>query len=157
MITTTREKNCRNLYHLWPCSVYIWLLNGRIFYIEESAITVPATAVGNNATLSELTLVDGNGAPVTLLGLLTSSTRVDLRFGIDAAGELLISSKQNGQIWRLASLNANATSTPTATHTPTTTLTPDPLVTATPTITPVPTATVVPSLPYHLYLPYLKR
>jgi hypothetical protein len=127
------------------------IVNGRIFYSDESAMTEQAMGVGHNAPVRELKLVDGSGAEVTLLGLLAPSTRVDLRFGIDAGGELYVSSKQNGQIWQLVPIatSATATPTPTATGRPTAverstgTMTPTPTVSGDVTATP-PTPDVTP-------------
>lgn len=119
------------------------IVKGRIFYIEESAITPQAAAVGNNAQVYELKLVDSSNKPVTLLNLVAPSTRVDLRFGLAADGEIFVSSKQNGQIWQLVAASATVTptpsSTPTPSPTPSTTLPAELTVTSTATVTPSPT------------------
>lgn len=70
------------------------VVNGRVFHVPADSLQL-----GQRTIIKELTLTR-NGNDVTLLGLLSSS-RADLRFGIDAQNELYILSKQNAKIWRL--------------------------------------------------------
>jgi hypothetical protein len=69
------------------------LRNGRIFHIPVSDLLS-----GQQATIRELTLLRG-GREVTMQALVNSASgRVDLRFGQDQAGEVYITSKQDGWI-----------------------------------------------------------
>lgn len=135
------------------------IVNGRLFYVNESALTPAAATPGQQAPIAELKLLNPQGNPTTLLQLVAPGNRVDLRFGVDAAGELFVSTKQTGQVWRLARVGGNATATPTptpapgtATSTPTTTITPSeatttatPASTVTGSVTPLPPTTGTPS------------
>jgi glucose/arabinose dehydrogenase len=69
---------------------------GRIFHVPADELVL-----GQQATIKELTLVRG-GQETTLRGLLQSSNgRVDLRFGQDQAGEVFITTKQDGWIRKI--------------------------------------------------------
>lgn len=70
------------------------VVKGRVFHIPADSLQL-----GQRTIIKELTLTR-NGNEVTLLGLLSSS-RADLRFGIDTQNELYVLSKQNAKIWRL--------------------------------------------------------
>ncbi len=72
------------------------LRTGRIFHVAEENL-LP----GQQAAIHELTLLR-NGVPVTLLELLGNDTRADLRFGLDEAGELYLSTKRDGFLRTLA-------------------------------------------------------
>jgi hypothetical protein len=83
------------------------IVRGRIFYADAEALLaaedgVPATT----AQVQELFLLRA-GTPVTLLGLIRTATgrpgiaRTDLRFGVDASGELYVTTKQDGFVRRL--------------------------------------------------------
>ncbi|MFL6089051.1 MAG: PQQ-dependent sugar dehydrogenase [Aeromicrobium sp.] len=78
-------------------------VNGRMFHIDADQMQ----RGGALAPVHELTLVEG-GKDVTMReiasdpGVLTAGKpRVDLRFGMDRAGELYVLSKSNGTIWRV--------------------------------------------------------
>jgi hypothetical protein len=72
-------------------------VDGRIFYTETSEMR---RVSGKLATLYQLSIVDKNGNRVTMADL-AGSTRVDLRFGTNNAGDLFILSKANGRIWKV--------------------------------------------------------
>lgn len=72
------------------------LVNGRIFYTETDDMI---RGTGSLAPLHELYVYSG-GNRVTM-AQLAGSARVDLRFGIDAQGELYLLSKANGKVWRI--------------------------------------------------------
>ena len=72
------------------------IVNGRIFYFD------PADATGGVAPLSELALYL-DGVATTMLTLEGLRGRVDLRMGVDAAGELYLLTKQDGDIYRILS------------------------------------------------------
>ena len=69
--------------------------NGRLYYIDLAEVRP-----GRIATIREWKIaLNGN---VTTTAELCGSTRVDLRFGKDARGNVYFFSKQDGKIWRLA-------------------------------------------------------
>jgi glucose/arabinose dehydrogenase len=72
------------------------IVNGRIFYFD------PADATSGVAPLRELALYL-DGVATTMLTLEGLRGRVDLRMGVDAAGELYLLTKQNGDIYRVLS------------------------------------------------------
>ena len=87
-------------------------VTGRIFYTELADMRR-----GNDhlAAIRELTLFDQAGKQITLEQVagdedveLAGHRKVDLRFGIDAKGELYVLSKANGKIWRLTASRKNA-------------------------------------------------
>ncbi|MBV9313029.1 MAG: PQQ-dependent sugar dehydrogenase [Pseudonocardia sp.] len=80
-------------------------VTGRIFYTDPADMRR-----GNDhlATIYELTLFDQQGKPIALEDVvgnpdvvLAGHRKVDLRFGMDARGELYVLSKANGEIWRV--------------------------------------------------------
>ncbi|MET7620150.1 PQQ-dependent sugar dehydrogenase [Streptomyces sp. NPDC005408] len=73
------------------------LVDGRILYSEASAMR---RGSGQLATTYQLMLFDRTGKRVTMPEL-AGDTRVDLRFGRDARGELYLLSKANGKIWKV--------------------------------------------------------
>ncbi|HYQ73161.1 MAG TPA: PQQ-dependent sugar dehydrogenase [Gammaproteobacteria bacterium] len=73
------------------------IVRGRIFLVDAGALVS-----GTQASIDELTLLDQNGDQTTLLDI-TPGSRVDLRFGVDAAGEIYVMSKRDGVIRRLVS------------------------------------------------------
>lgn len=75
------------------------IVSGRVFYIDADAIEE-----GELAEVKELQLLR-NGEPRTLLSLVGQS-RTDLRFGTDEAGELYLTTKGDGKIRRVRSVNA---------------------------------------------------
>jgi hypothetical protein len=83
------------------------IVNGRLFYAEANALAAADDDdPGTTAQIYQLGLLR-DGVPVTLLELVRMATgrpgvsRTDLRLGVDAAGELYVTSKQDGFIRRL--------------------------------------------------------
>ncbi|MFO1067901.1 MAG: PQQ-dependent sugar dehydrogenase [Geminicoccaceae bacterium] len=72
------------------------LVNGRIFHVPLASLVQ-----GQQTPLLELTLTR-NGAPVTLQTLVGVNSRVDLRFGHGADGEVYILTKQDGVVRKMA-------------------------------------------------------
>lgn len=54
------------------------------------------------AEIFEPILLDGDGNQTTMKELSGNAPRVDLRFGLDADGEIYVLSKANGKIWKIA-------------------------------------------------------
>lgn len=74
------------------------IVNGRVFYTDLDG---PQSADGTTevfAAALAFERADGSFAPSTFLNEAGYSNRVDLRFGIDAAGELYLLSKGDGQV-----------------------------------------------------------
>jgi glucose/arabinose dehydrogenase len=69
---------------------------GRIFYAD----TREMHAGGKLAKIYELALFTDKDQPVTIQQLAGKS-RIDLRFGVDADGEIYLLSKANGKIWKI--------------------------------------------------------
>ena len=67
------------------------IVNGRIFHVAVADLEL-----GRQAPVQELTLLR-EGAPITLLDLV-DAPRADLRFGQDEAGEIYVTTKQDGMI-----------------------------------------------------------
>jgi hypothetical protein len=83
------------------------VVNGRIFYADaDELLDVDDDDASTTAQIHELGLLL-NGQPVTLLQQVRLATgnltlgRTDLRFGVDAGGELYVTTKQDGFIRRL--------------------------------------------------------
>ena len=74
------------------------IVNGRIFYFDPD----DTSGAGGVATLRELALYL-DGVATTMLTLEGQRGRVDLRMGVDAAGELYLLTKQDGDIYRILS------------------------------------------------------
>ncbi|KAB1071361.1 T9SS type A sorting domain-containing protein [Tamlana haliotis] len=72
------------------------VVKGRIFYTEESDMISGQSF----AEIKEFIIYDENLNQTSFLNLADYS-RADLRFGMDANGELYALSKQNGKIWRI--------------------------------------------------------
>ncbi|MFO1039004.1 MAG: PQQ-dependent sugar dehydrogenase [Geminicoccaceae bacterium] len=72
------------------------IVNGRVFHVPVSSLQPGALA-----EIKELTLTVG-GAATTMRKLVGTTKRVDLRLGQDEAGEIYLSSKQDGVIRKLA-------------------------------------------------------
>ena len=72
--------------------VFGGIVSGKVFYVDVAEI-----AQGKQATIHSLALETG-GEATDLRSLV--GERVDLRFGLDAAGELVLMSKANGQLWK---------------------------------------------------------
>ena len=86
----------RDLPYLYGKYIFGDIVNGRVFHID-----VERLAAHGQTAIGELTLYY-NGVPATLLDIVANNKRADLRFGIDAAGEILIMTQQDGVIRRLA-------------------------------------------------------
>jgi glucose/arabinose dehydrogenase len=71
------------------------LVNGRIFSVDADSL-----ANGSPAEIDELTLFY-EGEERTLLEILGNDFRADLRFGMDAEGELYVLTKRDGMVRRL--------------------------------------------------------
>ena len=72
------------------------IVNGQIFYSHESKMI----AGDRPSTIHELTLKNESGEVLSMRDFVGNS-RVDLRLGQDAEGELYLLSKTNGKIWRV--------------------------------------------------------
>jgi hypothetical protein len=86
-----------------PFGLYIFgdLISGRIYSVPEAALIL-----GQQGEIKEL-LLTVNGQPATLLEILAveeNEIRVDMRFGQNDEGEVFVTSKQNGKIYKLADL-----------------------------------------------------
>lgn len=74
------------------------LTDGRLFHFTLG----DTSGVGGTAVLREL-LLSLDGLPTTMLALEGDRGRVDLRLGLDAAGEIYLLTKGDGDIYRLVS------------------------------------------------------
>ncbi|MPZ97138.1 MAG: hypothetical protein GEU96_20050, partial [Propionibacteriales bacterium] len=83
------------------------IVTGRIYYTEVRDMKRGEP----RARIHEPRLLDVQGNQVTMQQLAGSS-RVDLRFGTDAEGELFVLSKANGKIWRITDATAPASCDP---------------------------------------------
>jgi glucose/arabinose dehydrogenase len=72
------------------------LVDGRIFYTNASEMR----RGGELATIHQMKILDEAGRLITAQDLV-GDTRVDLRFGADAEGELYLLAKANGKIWKV--------------------------------------------------------
>ncbi|MDO3695696.1 PQQ-dependent sugar dehydrogenase [Wenyingzhuangia sp. chi5] len=72
------------------------IVKGRIFFTEESEMIIgqPFTEI------NEFSIYTTNGVKTNMLNL-ADSNRADIRFGLDAQGEIYVLSKQNGKIWKI--------------------------------------------------------
>ncbi len=82
------------------------IVKGHLFYTKIDDIQL-----GQQAPIHKLTLLDGNGNPTTFNSMIGAS-RGDLRFGLDAAGEIYIMSKQDGVVRKLYSDEAPSNESP---------------------------------------------
>ncbi|WP_113704140.1 PQQ-dependent sugar dehydrogenase [Nonomuraea lactucae] len=73
------------------------IVDGQVFFTRAALMRRELPA---RATIFKPKLVDGSGRPVTMAEL-AGHARVDLRFGVDGAGELYVLSKANGRIWKV--------------------------------------------------------
>ncbi|WP_026361358.1 PQQ-dependent sugar dehydrogenase [Amycolatopsis nigrescens] len=76
--------------------VFADLVNGRVFYTEAAEMRRGRPM----AAVHELMIYDKSGNRVTTAEL-AGDARVDLRFGVDARGELYALSKANGKVWKV--------------------------------------------------------
>jgi hypothetical protein len=72
------------------------LVDGRVFYTNEADMVRGR----GRAPLYQLRIFNSSGTETTMAAL-AGDTRVDLRFGLDQAGELYVLSKANGRIWKV--------------------------------------------------------
>jgi len=85
------------------------LNTGKIYFADVNDL-----ALGAQATIQQLILYSG-GLQKTLLQILGgSATRTDLRFGLDADGEIYLTTKFDGKVRRLVSRTQDPTWTPPA-------------------------------------------
>lgn len=79
------------------------LVQGWVFYTNESQMV----RGGPLATLYRLGLFNSNNQPVTI-EQLAGDDRIDLRFGLDSAGDLYLMAKANGKIWKVTGVRGSA-------------------------------------------------
>ncbi|MFI1727948.1 PQQ-dependent sugar dehydrogenase [Streptomyces acidicola] len=87
----------RDLPELRGTYIFGDLVDGRLLFADTKDMRRGSKEL---AQLYELMLYDGSGKRVTMRDLAGDS-RVDLRFGRDADGELYLLSKANGKIWKV--------------------------------------------------------
>jgi len=83
------------------------LVQGWVFYTNENQMARGGTTAAQLAPLYQLSLYTPAGSLVTMK-TLAGSDRVDLRFGIDRAGDLYLLSKANGKIWKVTGVRGIA-------------------------------------------------
>ncbi len=79
------------------------IVRGHIYYTNVDEMR----RGGPLAPIRELRIFNTSGTRVTMQNLAGKS-RVDLRFGIDNAGELYVLAKANGRIWKVTGTNGSA-------------------------------------------------
>lgn len=79
------------------------IVSGQVRYAEASLLD---RGTGDQPAFSNFDIVGPDGSPTTLRTLVGQS-RVDLRFGQDADGELYLLSKATGHIWRVADVTGD--------------------------------------------------
>jgi hypothetical protein len=79
------------------------LVQGWVFYTNEAQMV----RGGALAPLFRLNLFNALNQPVTM-PTLAGDDRVDLRFGLDRAGELYLMAKANGKLWRVTGVRGTA-------------------------------------------------
>jgi glucose/arabinose dehydrogenase len=72
------------------------LVDGRVFYTNETDMVRGHRL----ATLYQLRILTAAGNQ-TSMAALAGDTRVDMRLGVDRAGELYVLSKANGRVWKV--------------------------------------------------------
>jgi hypothetical protein len=82
------------------------IVDGRVFYTDETEM-VRGRGL---APLYQLRILTAAGVQ-TSLAALAGDSRVDLRLGVDRAGELYVLSKANGRIWKVTGAARPATRT----------------------------------------------
>lgn len=80
------------------------LVQGWVFYTNEAQMVRGGSAL---APLYQLKIYNAAGSLVTMQ-TLAGDSRVDLRFGLDSAGELYVLSKANGKIWKVTATRGTA-------------------------------------------------
>ncbi|MDR6175295.1 hypothetical protein QE364_002934 [Nocardioides zeae] len=73
------------------------IVDGRVYWAEAAQMR---QETGRDARLHEMQVFDTAGNRLRMTDL-AGDTRVDLRFGTDAAGELYLLAKANGKIWKV--------------------------------------------------------
>ncbi|MFB7110760.1 PQQ-dependent sugar dehydrogenase [Streptomyces sp. NPDC056291] len=86
----------RTVPELYGKYVFGDIVDGRVFYTNEREMRRGE----ERAPIHQLMVFDKTGKRVTMAEL-TGDTRVDLRFGTDAQGELYLIAKANGTIWKV--------------------------------------------------------
>lgn len=76
--------------------VFADVVDGRVMYTERREMR----RGGGLATIHELAIFDESGREITM-PMAVGDTRVDLRLGRDAEGELYLLSKANGKVWKV--------------------------------------------------------
>ncbi|NUT37541.1 MAG: glucose dehydrogenase [Hamadaea sp.] len=83
------------------------IVQGWIFATVESQMVRGGTTAAQLAPLYRLGLFTPQGTPVTMQ-TLAGDDRVDLRFGMDRAGDLYLMAKANGTIWKVTGVRGTA-------------------------------------------------
>jgi hypothetical protein len=73
-------------------------VDGKLFYTETSEMS--RVSNGQRAVIHSLSILDKSGKVVTMQDLV-GDNRVDLKFGTDNAGDIFLTSKANGKIWKV--------------------------------------------------------
>jgi hypothetical protein len=79
------------------------LVDGRVFYTNASEMQRGAAL----ARIYQLQIFNASGTRVTMQSL-AGDDRVDMRFGIDRAGEVYVMAKANGRIWKVTGTRGTA-------------------------------------------------
>ncbi len=75
------------------------IVRGRISYANAAEMSED----GQYAPIKRATLLDANGTPQMFDHFSQNPNRADLRFGMDAEGEIYVLSKSNGSVWKIVS------------------------------------------------------
>jgi hypothetical protein len=79
------------------------IVDGRVFYTNEAEMV----RGGGLAPLYQLRVLTATGTE-TSMAALAGDSRVDLRLGVDRAGELYLLAKANGRIWKVTATQASS-------------------------------------------------
>jgi hypothetical protein len=79
------------------------IVDGRVFYTNEAEMV----RGGGLAPLYQLRVLTATGTE-TSMASLAGDSRVDLRLGVDRAGELYLLAKANGRIWKVTTTRASS-------------------------------------------------
>jgi hypothetical protein len=79
------------------------LVDGRVFYTNAADMVRGAGL----APLCQLRIVNSGGTQTTMQSL-AGDNRVDMRLGLDHAGELYVLSKANGRLWKVTATRGSA-------------------------------------------------